>query len=194
MNIIQVHIEEFKQIIILVLGMPCSNKSEIAKELSQDLKLDIISISDYIIKDKYVEKEIENIKYKIYEDVETIDWNKLNNDVKEKKNVIIYGNFIDFNKIDFTIDYTLFYSMNNKLCKQIIIENDLVDFDKNDENKFNIWYTNILLPIYENLKTSGKINKFYNIKEDTNYEKLYDETFDIMMHYLTTKLNKHFSE
>lgn len=194
MNIIQVHIEEFKQIIILVLGMPCSNKSEIAKELSQDLKLDIINISDYIIKDKYVEKQVENIKYKIYEDVETIDWNKLNNDVKEKKNVIIYGNFIDFNKIDFTIDYTLFYSMNNKLCKQIIIENDLVDFDKNDENKFNIWYTNILLPTYENLKTSGKINKFYNIKEDTNYEKLYDETFDIMMHYLTTKLNKHFSE
>lgn len=194
MNILQVHIEEFNQIIILVLGMPCSNKSEIAKELAQDLNLNIININDYIIKDKFVEKESENIKYKIYEDTETIDWNKLNKDVNKDKNVVIYGNFIDFDKIEFNPDYVLFYSLNNKLCKQLLIDNKLLDFDEKDETSLNNWYTNIFLPIYENIKSSGKINKFYNIKEDTEFEKIYDETFDILMHYLNAKLNKHFNK
>ena len=47
MNILEAYIKKYKQFIILILGLPCSNKSEIAKELSEDLKLPLININDY---------------------------------------------------------------------------------------------------------------------------------------------------
>jgi adenylylsulfate kinase-like enzyme len=44
MNILEAYIRKYNQFIILILGLPCSNKSEIAKELHIDLKLPIIKI------------------------------------------------------------------------------------------------------------------------------------------------------
>ena len=42
MNILEAYINKFGQIIILILGYPCTDKSEIAKELGLDLKIQII--------------------------------------------------------------------------------------------------------------------------------------------------------
>ena len=49
MNILQAFIEKHKQLIILIIGLPCSNKSEIAKELKTDLRLPIININNHLI-------------------------------------------------------------------------------------------------------------------------------------------------
>ena len=115
MNVLEAFITKFKQIIILILGLPCTNKSNYAKELSKDLNLQLIKINDFLIKDKYVEKTVDNIKFKLYEDAENYDWDLFNDKVNQTKNngVIIYGNFIDSNKINFNIDITFFYSINN---------------------------------------------------------------------------------
>lgn len=92
------------------MGLPCSNKSEIAKELEIDLKLPTLNVNDYLIKDKFKEYEFDDIKFKIYEDTENYDWDKFNNDVNELKSsgVIIYGNYIDSTKINFTYDFSFF--------------------------------------------------------------------------------------
>jgi broad-specificity NMP kinase len=191
MNILEAYIKKYGQIIIVILGLPCTNKSEIAKELEFDLNLPIINSNDYLIPNKYIETEHDGTKFKIYESSENYDWEKLNKDVNElkTKGVILYGNYIDNNKVDFEIDYCFFYSMNTTLCKKKILDKKILDFD-NSEEKVNTYFEKIFNPFYENLKNDMKINKFYNIKEDTAFDLIYDETFDNLMSMIQKKLTK----
>lgn len=187
MNILEAFINKYSQMIILILGLPCSNKSEIAKELEIDLGFKILNINDYLIKDKFSEVEYDGIKFKIYEDTNNYDWEKFNNDVNELKSsgVIIYGNYIDISKIDFKFDFSFFYSLNTNLCKKILIENNLLDI--NDIKNEKIYFENIFNPKYEELKKNIKFNKFYNIKEDTLFNDSYDDVFNLLMELIKLK-------
>ena len=66
MNILEAYLKKYKQIIILILGLPCTNKSEIAKEFGIDLGLEVIKINDYLkLQGRYNhlnEEEIEKIQ------------------------------------------------------------------------------------------------------------------------------------
>ena len=141
MNILQAYIKYYKQFIILIIGLPCTNKSKIAKELVNDLKLPIININHYLIKDKYTEKNVDDIKFKLYEDDQNYDWEKLNNDVNNIKTngLILYGNYINKNKINFKIDFIFFINMNIELCTEKLSENKLLEYE--DESKINISIT-----------------------------------------------------
>jgi len=188
MNILEAFIKKYKQLIILIMGLPCSNKSEIAKELKIDLKIPIININDYLIKDKFKEVKIDGVKFKIHEDTENYDWDKFNKDVEEfiSTGVIIYGNYIDVNKIDFKIDFSFFYSLNTTLCKKILSEKKLLNLTNVEDEK--IYFEKIFNPKYEELKSNIKFNKFFNIKEDTIFSNSYDEIFDLLMSLIQLKL------
>ena len=92
MNIIEAYIKHFGQLIILIIGLPTSNKSEIAKELKIDIKpsFTLININDYM--NGFIEKEINGIKYKLYDYPDNINWDKLFKDVEDKKStgIILY--------------------------------------------------------------------------------------------------------
>lgn len=219
MNIVEAYIKKYFQLVILILGLPCTNKSEIAKELEIDLKLPIININDYLDTSKHEEIVYENdIRFKIYDSPKNYNWDKFNNDVNELKSsgVIIYGNYIDTKKIDFNYDFAFFYSMNTLLCKKILIEKKLIDFNKNNnlnnknyirnvnrkninrenvnmENdiKEKIYFEKIFNPKYEEIKKNVKFNKFFNIKEETTFDISYDEVFDILMNLVKLKLKNY---
>jgi hypothetical protein len=188
MNILEAFIKKYGQLIILILGLPCSNKSEIAKELKIDLKLSILNINDYLIKDKFTEVEYDEVKFKIYEDTNNYDWDKLNNDVNELKisGVILYGNYIDSEKINFVYNFAFFYSINNNMCKKILIENNIlkIDIQKNEK----IYFEKIFYPKYDELKKNIKFIKFYNIKDDTKFDESYDSIFNLLMELIQSKL------
>lgn len=188
MNILEAFIKKYNQLIILILGLPCSNKSEIAKEFKIDLKINIININDYLMENKFKEVEISGVKFKIHEDSENYNWENFNKDINKFKSsgVIIYGNYIDINKIDFKIDFSFFYSLNGILCKKILNEKKLLNFD--NENDEKIYFEKIFIPKYEELKSNIKFNKFFNIKEDTIFLNSYDEIFDLLMSLITAKL------
>lgn len=188
MNILEAFIEKYKQLIILIIGLPCSNKSEIAKELKTDLGFPIINTNNYLIKNKFKKVEFSGVKFKIHDDTENYDWDKFNKDIEELKStgVIIYGNYIDVSKIDFKIDFSFFYSVNNTLCKKIINEKKLLNFTNVDDRK--IYFDKIFNPKYEELKSNIKFNKFFNIKEDTKFSTSYDELFDLLMILIQSKL------
>ena len=190
MNILEAFIKKYSQMIILILGLPCSNKSEIAKELEIDLKLPIINVNDYLIKDTFKELTFEDVKFKIYEDTENYDWDKFNNDINELKStgVIIYGNYIDAKKINFNYDFSFFYSMNITLCKKILSENKFIDFDNSNDSNEKIYFEYIFNPKYDELKQNIKFNKFYNLKENTTFDESYDEIFDLLMDLIKSKL------
>ena len=190
-NILEAYMNKYNQFILLIIGLPCTNKSIIAKEFEIDLKLPIIKINDYIKKNTFIKKEVDNIKYKLYDDADNYDWNKLNNDVNKKikddRGVILYGSFIDTQKIDFNINFTFFLNMNNGLCKSILIKKKHIPY-KEDDSKIKIYFEKIFNPIYDSLKLNININKFYNIKEKTKFNEIYDNMFDTLMDLIYKKL------
>jgi hypothetical protein len=189
MNILQAYIKKYNQIIILILGLPCTNKSEIAKELGIDLNLKVIKINNFLIKDKYKEINIDGLKTKVYEDPDNYNWDELNSTINEFKSdgVIIYGNYLDIEKIDWEIDFSFFYSMNVKTCKKMLVEKKMVEWNESD-SMLNLYFEKFLNPLYEDIKNKIKINKFFNIKEENTFDKSYDEIFDILMELISKKL------
>ena len=189
MNILQAYIKKYNQIIILILGLPCTNKSEIAKELGIDLGLKVIKINDFLIKDKYKEINIDRLKIKVYEDSDNYNWDEFNSTINDlKKNgVIIYGNYLDIDKIDWEIDFTFFYSMNIKTCKKMLVEKKMVEWEESD-SMLNAYFEKFLIPLYENIKNNIKVNKFFNLKEETKFNDSYDEIFDSLMEIILKKL------
>jgi uridine kinase len=189
MNILEAYIKKYHQFIVLILGLPCSNKSEIAKELVIDLNLPIININDYLKPDTFIEKEISDVKFKLYEHPDNYDWDKLNTEVNEKKSsgLILYGNYVDKTKLDFNPDFIYFMNMNTGLCKKILIEKQMLPYKDSDE-KVDLYFKEIFNPIYDKVKEEFKINKFFNLKETTMFDETYNEVFDNLMDIIKKKL------
>jgi hypothetical protein len=191
MNIFEKYLELYGQMIILILGLPCTNKSEIAKLLSQDLNVPLIKINDYIIQDNFIQKEFDGVVFKLYEHSDAYDWEKLNTDVNNAKatGVIVYGNYLNKEKIDWDIDFSFFYSMNTSLCRKVLQIKKLLP-NETSEEKVKIYFDKVFNPTYDELKTQFKINKFYNIKETTTVKESYDDIFDLLMELIKNKLVK----
>lgn len=188
-TILDEYIRRNKQFIVLVLGLPCSNKSELAKELMVDLKLPIININDYLIENKFIDKEVDGVKFKLYEHPDNYNWEKLNLNVNslKKRGVILYGNYLDIDKIDWVPDTTYFISLGYSNCRKKLIEKKLLPYPENDQ-RVQLYFNKIFNPIYEELKTKVKINKFFNVKEDTTFNQIYDELFDGLMNMIGSRL------
>jgi hypothetical protein len=283
MNILDAFIKKHGQFILVIMGKPCTNKSYIAKEFADDLKLPLINMNKYYDGDKFVEKTVNDVVYKLYDHPDNINWDMVNSEVDAKKatGVIVYGNYLS-TKITFKPNFVFFVNMNNNLCKTILIKNKILPYsplsltneppinyegegngdageelldgksdigdageelldgksdigdgdgdgdageelldgeeeedweqtidDSNtmeeigaegdapgtyneedqegggeegeEEEQLNNYFTNIFLPLYDELITKIKINKFYNIKNGTKIDTIYDDMFDFLM-------------
>ena len=189
MNILEKYIEIHGQFILMILGLPCTSKSLIAKEFEIDLKLPIINLNDYLEPNKFKIITVDNKKFEISEDTENYNWKKLIKDVNLVKSsgVILYGNYIDIEQIDFNIDFSFFYSMNNTLCKKILGEKKIIDW-KDSSGDPDLFYDKIFVPFYDKLKISVKFNKFFNVKEETKFEDQYNDVFDLLMEFIKKKI------
>jgi len=203
MNLIEAYLKYFNQLIILLIGYPCTNKSSYAKDLCIDSSLNIINLNDYLIKDKYIEKvftDVSNnnkeIKFKIYEDSQNIDWLKFNDDINNLKSsgVVIHCNFMDKDKINFDIDLAFYFYTPIKYCKDIISNNNLLNLEKKDINHY---FEFVFIPFYsnydQNIKNIFTIYKFFKINETSNNDDIYNTLFDVIMNNLQSKINKKFN-
>ena len=209
-NYIDAYIKKNNSFIVLILGLPCSNKTELAKDLYEDLSnatknISLININDYF-KNEYVEKEIDGLKFNLYDQPENIDWESLNKVVNEKKEygVILYGNYINPDHINFDIDFVYFIDLNNNLCKELLLKNNLIktnfvdekteESSEEKEKRMNIYFDKVLLPSFDKLRETIKekmsVNKFFNIKEDSVFEDVYNKLFDILMNNIEKVLLK----
>ena len=129
-NILQEYIKKNKQFILLIVGKPCTNKSQLAKEFSEDLNLPLINVNKYYIPNKVHETVIDGVKFNLYDHPDNIDWSLLNDTINKHKEsgVIIYGNYIDLDKLTITPDFSYFVNMNNNSCKTILIKNKLLPY------------------------------------------------------------------
>jgi activator of HSP90 ATPase len=181
LNIIDVYLKNYGQMIILLLGMPTSNKSAIAKELESDIepKFTLININNYLEK-KFIDIEVRDIKFKLYDHPDNINYTKLLYDINQKKSsgVILYGNFIDPNKFkDIIIDFSYFFDLRHTYLKNNLIKKKILPFDDEVNNVSNIDIKNINVIKKNNHDTiekslitekSSTINDSSNITSESN--------------------------
>ena len=55
-------------------------------------------------------------------------------------------------------------------------------------DKVKKYFTDVFNPVYDDLKQKITINKFFNIKEQTVFDSLYDEVFDTLMELINKNL------
>jgi hypothetical protein len=182
-NVVTAYIKTKKKCIIYILGLPCTSKTKFGIYLAGDLNLEFINAN------KYMEGYIEKNNIKIYEHPNNMKWKKLIEEVTNKKNVVISGNYI--NKY-IEPDFVYFLSMNKQLCKQNLLEFNASTSDDSkyiDPNVLDTYIADTLYPLYEEEKSKVKINKFINIKETSTEEEIYSVLFDSLIEDLTKELD-----
>jgi hypothetical protein len=200
MNLIEAYLKYFNQLVILLIGYPCTNKSAYANDLSIDASLNVLNLNNYLIKDKFVEKTIitdssnnKETKFKIYEHSDNIDWTKFNSDVNNLKSsgVIIHANLMDKDKLDFNIDFSFYFYSPIKYCKDNVSQNNLLNLEKKDINNY---FEHVFIPFYsnydQNIKNIFTIFKFFKITETSNNEDIYNTLFDSLMTNINNNINK----
>ena len=187
MNVLEKYIDINKQFIILINGITGTSKTTIAKLLCnifnknlKETKLKLIKLSSYLINDKYVDIEINNNLFKIYDHPDNYDLNKLNEDINKYKYAIIVGNYIDTSKINFKYDISFYLDTSYINYKTYIIERDLI---KNSDIIDDYVYK-IFKPLCEKYKLQNKYNKIENIKNDTMSDDILMEFFNRIMSFI----------
>jgi adenylate kinase family enzyme len=198
-TILDVYLEKFKQLIIVISGMSGSNKSEISDEISKVLKCKHINQNNFINPDFEETIEINNKKINIWDSDDAIDWLSFNNKIKEMLNenkiLIISGVSFNKGKIDFKIDYHIHL----KLSKQVLLEKrhdfierhskepqykDMINIDEETEKLILNKYT---YPYYLKTTENAIINKFLNINE-IQLDEIVRESFNIIINFIENKI------
>jgi len=182
LNIIEAYLKEFGQMIILLIGMPTSNKSNIAKELESDIepRFTIININNYI-EQKFINQEAKNINFKLYDHPDNINYSKLFDDINKVKStgVILYGNSIDPNKIkDIKIDFSYFFDIKPTFLKNNLIKIKKLPFSTPSEEQPQNNNLNRVKNNITNVNTLHR-NKYHNFEKSlSNTESKTDDTTD----------------
>jgi uridine kinase len=132
MNIVEVYGIYEKQLIILVSGLSGSNKTEIAKNICEDFKLDFVNLTKFCKKEFNLTFELSNgMVIRDWDHVDSYDWKQLNEYVKknEKKLLVICGDMFPTDKLEFKPNFHIHI----KISKEKLFENRHKFIEKNPE-------------------------------------------------------------
>lgn len=196
MNIIEAFIKFNKKLIIILSGLSGSGKTSIAKLIERDFKLSLINIEDFVIEDFNKTETLSNgTKIINWDDVESYDWNKINQLVNDNKSkgIILCGPFFPVNKLKFDADFHI----QIKIQKQSLIEKR-TEYAKQNIKKFKNLDENILLivnkityPLFLKYSSESKIDKYINSKDLTK-DQIYDQIADFLFFKINEYLQNRF--
>jgi len=192
MNIIEAFIKFNGQLIILISGLSGCNKTQVAKELSQDFKLDFIDQHDYYIKTHDTKATLHNGKEIIdYDTDAAIDWDRFNSDITANKSVVVSGVSFPPDKLTFTPNYHIHLKISKQNCltnrREYIKDHNL------DEETEVLKFNKLTYPYYLSSLSTAKINHFININEqqDTSIgNQIFEYIIASVLKYLESKHNK----
>ena len=152
-NIVEVYLEQKKQFIIVLIGLPGSDIEQLSIDLSKNLNFNMINTIHFL----------KNKNIKSIEDFDTKSINKKVNSLK-KKGIIICTNFFPKKFITSRIDFTININISKKIS---------MNKNPNLENSFFSLY-------YESLKNTH-INKYINIKNNEDpYNIIFDSLMEFV--------------
>ena len=184
MNILQAYIKFFGKFFIHIIGLPGSNSYKFAKELASELKLQIIDITQYMdsyqpeVKLPGFEKKIVN-KY----DISSIKFKQLIEDINIMlpKGVILSSYGLSLELLKIKPDLQIVLDINTKYAIQTV-----VNTTQSDLKLETVLFNNYLIPHYEEIKNTEKINKFINIKG--KYDAEMDNLWDYVISFINRKV------
>lgn len=208
-TIVEAFTEKNNGLIIVISGLSGSGKTKLGKEIATLFKCEFLNTA------KFCKKDYDNkISFKLpssdktyeftnWDSDDIIDWDKLNNEVKDikTKGVIISGISFPKDKITFKPDFHIHIKLNkqNLLKKrQQFVEDhkdDCKEFDTIKDSDVELYLMNhYTYPYYLSITQNSIINKFINANEtielsnDDYYEKIVDECFNYLINSISDKL------
>lgn len=208
-TIVEAFTEKNNGLIIVISGLSGSGKTKLGKEIATLFKCEFLNTA------KFCKKDYDNkISFKLpssdktyeftnWDSDDIIDWDKLNNEVKDikTKGVIISGISFPKDKITFKPDFHIHIKLNkqNLLKKrQQFVEDhkdDCKEFDTIKDSDVELYLMNhYTYPYYLTITQNSIINKFINANEtielsnDDYYEKIVDECFNYLINSISDKL------
>jgi hypothetical protein len=195
MNIVEAYIKFKGQLIILVSGLSGSGMTHLAKSISDDFKLKLVSYKDFLKKD-YDKKDSVQINNTVLETVnwdtdDVIEWDSFMKEINDNKKsglVAVCPSFpLDKIKDLFVPDVHI----NIKLSKQNLLKKRL-EFNKNknlSDEDLTIMFNKFTFPYYLQTTDQSKTkitrfinaNDFIDLPQDEYDEKVYDEAFSYLI-------------
>jgi uridine kinase len=197
MNILEAYIKFNEQLIILISGFQGSGKGKLADQIKSLFKIDIINTNKYFIENyNKTVKLNDGTEVVDWDDIESINWKRLNKDInnKKKEGIIIVGFAFPTDKLEFSPDFHLHV----KISKQNLIERRHEYIEQHPDTKLKelndshidlMILNQITFPHYINYNEKSKINKFLNANEHTS-----EELFDISYEYMIEEIQKFINE
>jgi len=193
-TIIDEYIKRHKQLVIAIAGSIGTGKTKISKEFQDISKLQIVFLNDFA-KENYdstikLSDDIEIINYDSYN---YYDWDKFNKFINDnKKNgIIICGVGFPKTHVAFVIDFHIYLKLN----KQHLLENKIKYLETHNIKDINIEHEKLIVnklsyPHILNIIGNSVINKFINVSEYHDKEKLFDDIFDSIINFIENDLYK----
>lgn len=214
MNIIQAYTKFNEQYIILISGFSGSGKSHLAKFFAKLFRFESMNLNDYLIKD--YDKQENYVKLKDGTGVldwdnvwKSVDWNKFNNHVNEKKKngIIVRGFGFPSKLLDFKPDIHIHIKINKKKLlenREKYMESHLAqskdqeakdqeqDQDKNQDQdqKNKLILNDVTYPHYLKLMEESTIDKFLNANE-LSEDQIKEQGFSYIMYRTNKWLNEY---
>ena len=199
MNVLEVYLKVHGQLIIVISGLSACGKSVLANNLSSVLKIPIIKQkefykTDYDVKIK-LPNDVEVIKW---DSDDAIDWNKLNNKIKEagKTGVILTGTTFPQELIKFEPIYHFHIIVSKQHCleqRMEILEKNKDKYEDEykriEDGTEKLIMNKLTYPYYKESREKNKIDKYYNIHE-MEQDDIYSDAFDVLINKLEDYLYK----
>jgi len=198
MNILEAYIKFNEQLIILISGFQGSGKGKLADQIKSLFKIDIINTNNYYIKNyNKTVKLHDGTEVVDWDNIDSIDWERLNRDInnKKKEGIIIVGFAFPIEKLEFSPDFHLHV----KISKQNLIERRHEYIEQHPDTKLKelkdshidlMILNQITFPHYISYNEKSKINKFLNANENTS-EQLFDISYDYMIEEIQKFINEY---
>lgn len=203
MNIVDAYIKLKGQLVILVSGITGSGISHLAKNISKDLNIPSLSYASFYKKDYNKKIKLSDGTEVINWDTDdVIDWDALNQSIKEKKGkgVVVYGQSFPIDRLD---DIDIDFHIHIKLSKQNLLNRRLNYILKKNESsnreRETLIFNRLTFPYY--LHTMESIdatktkfinaNEYSSLPEDEYDEKLANESFHYLMNVIQKWLDKY---
>lgn len=213
MNIAEAYAKFNGQLIILISGISGSGSSELANNVSRDFKMKLVSYKKFTKPDKEIAQvsltfDENTVKFINWDSNDVINWKEFIKEIDSHKKTGVVAISQSFPKRMYESVFNPDFHINIKLSKQNLLKKRIeyikrkaIKFDNNNDTQNDVIITSIFnkytFPYY--LQSSSvdttKITKYINANEYGEGEqyshKLYDETFNYLVHMISTWLNNH---
>jgi cytidylate kinase len=198
MNIVEAYTKFNGQLIIYISGLSGCKKTNFAKKIANTFKIHLLEQFDYYKKDYENKVTLQDgSKVTNFSTDDAFDWDKLNNDINEKKNkgVVVSGICLP-EKLTVMCNFHLHISISKANCikkRNEFLEKHKdkypIEFAEIDSIVEKLKMNQLIFPYYIDSIQRSKINKFFNMNKIQEDEVIWDQIWEYLINAIDSYVN-----